>query len=60
MKFLLAEMCKSCENYERICDVYEGACFSQKNVYKWAKHGLTITILSQKDSGVYTKTLAPQ
>ena len=33
-----------------MCDVYGETCFSQKNVYKWAKHGFATMSLSQKDS----------
>ena len=50
IKFLLAVKCKPCEIYQRICDVYEEACFNQKNVYKWANHEFTIMRLTQKDS----------
>ena len=30
MKLLVAEKCKTCEIYRRMCDVYEEACFNQK------------------------------
>ena len=39
MKFLVAEKCKPCEIYRRMCDVYDEACFSHENVYSWARHG---------------------
>ena len=39
-KFLVDEKGKPYE-IDRICDVHEEACFNQKNVYKWTKHGLT-------------------
>ena len=50
IKFLVAEKCKPCEIYRRMCDVYRKACFSQKNVYERAKHGFAITRLSLKDN----------
>ena len=37
IKFLVAEKCKPCEIYRRMSDVYGEACFSEKNVYKWAE-----------------------
>ena len=37
IKFLVAEQCKPSEIFRKMSDVYEEACFSQKNVYKWAK-----------------------
>ena len=46
IKFLVAEKCKPCEIYRRLCDVYETASFSQKNVYKWTKHKFATTTLS--------------
>ena len=36
-KFLVAKKYKQCEIYRRMCDVYGGACFHKKNVYKWAE-----------------------
>ena len=36
--------------YRRICDIYREVYFSQKNVYKLAKHGFAIIYLSQKES----------
>ena len=33
-KFLVAEKCKQCEIYRRMCDVYEDACLNQKDIYK--------------------------
>ena len=49
IKFVLTENCKPYEIYRRICDVYGEICFSQKNVYRWAKDGFAITCLSRKD-----------
>ena len=43
----MAEKCKPCEIYRRICDVYEEAGLS-KNIYNWIKQGFTITSLNQK------------
>ena len=37
IRFLVAEHCKPSEIFRKMSDVYEEACFSQKNVYKWAK-----------------------
>ena len=42
-KILVAEKIKPWEIYRRMCDVYGGVCFRQKNVYKWAKHGFANT-----------------
>ena len=42
-KYLLAEKCKLCEIYRRIFNGYRETCFSQKNLYEWAKHGLATT-----------------
>ena len=39
IKYLLAEKCKLCEIYRRMCEGYREACFSQKKLYKWDKHG---------------------
>ena len=50
IKYLVAEKCKLCEIYRRICDVYGEACFSLKDIHKWAKHGFTSKSLSQKDN----------
>ena len=50
IKYLLAEKCKQCEIYRRMCNVYREACFSQNFFYKSAKHGFTTTSLNQKDS----------
>ena len=33
-----------------MCDVYEDAYFSLKNLYKWAKRGFATTNLRQKES----------
>ena len=30
IKYLLAEKCKRCEIYQRMCEGYREACFSQK------------------------------
>ena len=41
IKFLMAERCKVCEIYRRMCDVNWGACFSQKiitNGLTWVCH----------------------
>ena len=40
IKFLVAEKCKPYENY--CYDVYGEACFSQKNLYRWAKHAFPV------------------
>ena len=48
IKYFVAENCKPCENY-RICNVYRKTCFSQKNVFKWAKYMLVIMSLNQKN-----------
>ena len=45
IKFLVAEKCKPCEIYTRMCDVYGKACFSQEN-FKWTKNGFATTSLS--------------
>ena len=37
IKFLVAEGCKPSEIHRRMSTVYDTTCFSQKNVYKWAK-----------------------
>ncbi|XP_050925028.1 histone-lysine N-methyltransferase SETMAR [Lates calcarifer] len=37
IKFLVAEGCKPIEIHRRMSTVYGATCFSQKNVYKWAK-----------------------
>ena len=37
IKFFVAEQCKTSEIFGGMSDAYEEACFSQKNVYKWAK-----------------------
>ena len=50
IKFMVAEKCKPCEIYRRMCDEYGEACFSQRNIYKLAKHGIATMILSQKDT----------
>ena len=50
IKSLLAEKWKPCEIYQKICDEYWEACFSQKNLYKLAKDKFGITSLSRKDS----------
>ena len=39
IKFLVAEKCKPCGIYRKMCDVYREAYFSQQNIYKWVKHG---------------------
>ena len=39
MIFLATERRKRCGIYQKMCDVYGEACFSQKYVYKWAKPG---------------------
>ena len=43
IKYLLAEKSKPCEIYRRMYDLYREAYFSQKYLYKWAKHGLATT-----------------
>ena len=47
-KFLIAEKYKPCEIYRRVDDVCREACFSQKTLYKWAKHRFVTTSLSYK------------
>ena len=37
IKFLVAEKCKPCEIYRKMCNVHGEACFNEKDVYKWAK-----------------------
>ena len=32
IKYLLAEMCKACEIYRKMCDVYEEVYFSKKRL----------------------------
>ncbi len=46
IKYLLAEKCKPCEIYRRVFDVFREECFSQKNLYTWAKQGFATTKLS--------------
>ena len=46
IKFLVAKKCKPYEIYRRMSDVYEKACFSQRNAYKWDKQAFAITNLS--------------
>ena len=48
LNFLVAEKCKPCEIYRRMCEVYWEACFSWKNLYKWAKHGFSTISRNQK------------
>ena len=43
LKFLVVEKCKPCEIYRRICDVYEEASLSLKDVYEWGKGGFSTT-----------------
>ena len=45
IKLLVAEKCKPCGNYKRMSDMYGEICFSQRDVYKWAKHGFATTSL---------------
>ena len=47
IKCFVVEKCKQCEIYRTVCDVYGEACFSQKNINEWAKHGFATTCLSQ-------------
>ena len=42
IKYLLAEKCKLCEIYQRMCEGYREACFSQKKIYKWLNMGLPL------------------
>ena len=37
-----SQKCKPCEIYRRICDAYGEICFSQKDIYKLAKHGFVL------------------
>ena len=46
IKFLVGEKCKPCEIYRKTYDMHGKACFSQKNVYKWAKHQFATTCRS--------------
>ena len=41
IKFVVAEKCKPCEMYRRMCDIYGETClcFWSKNIYKWTNHG---------------------
>ena len=50
IKFLMAKKYKPNEIHRRKHNVYKEACFSKKNVYKWAKHDFSAINLSQKDS----------
>ena len=50
IKLLVAEKSKSFKIYERMCNMYGEACFSQKIVYKWVTHEFVNMSLSQKDS----------
>ena len=57
INFLLAEKCKPCEIYRRICNVYGETCFSEKSVHKSARHEFATKSLSQKDSPLSRDTL---
>ena len=48
LKYFVAVKYKQCEIYTRIWNVCREACFSQKNVYKWFKHGFATLRLSWK------------
>ena len=43
MKVLLAEKCKPCEIYRKMCDVYKEACFGEKIVFEWVEKGFAST-----------------
>ena len=43
-----------------MCDVYEEACFSQKDVYKWAKYGFATMSLIYKGSLWCRNTLSKE
>ena len=48
IKYLVAEMCKPCEIYRKMCVMYREACFSKKkNLYKWVKHGFVTADLPE-------------
>ena len=47
IKFLVADKCKPCEIYRRMCDVYWEACFSQKSL----KNGLNYQIVFKMKMG---------
>ena len=49
VKFLVAEKCKPCEIYRRMCVAYRQTSFSPKDVYKWAKHWIATPSLREKD-----------
>ena len=42
IKFLVAENCKLCEIYRRMCDAYREACFSQKKFMNRLNMGLLL------------------
>ena len=44
--FWEAEKCKPCEIYWRMCDVYKGTRFSQKNLYKYAQRSVNKVMLT--------------
>ena len=48
MIFLVAQKCKPCDIYRKMCNGCGKECFSQKNAYKRAKHGFATTRLSRK------------
>ena len=49
IKVLVTKNFKSYGIYRRMCDVFSGANLSEKHIHKWAKHGFSTTILSQKE-----------
>ena len=48
IKCSVAEKCKPCEIYKRMCDVYGEVCFSKIIFYNWAKHECATRSLSKK------------
>ena len=48
VKVLVAEKCKPCKIYRGMCDVYEGASFILKNVYKKANHEMVLRTWIEK------------
>ena len=38
----MADKCKPCKIYKKMCDVYRDVCFCQKMFTTWLKRGLPI------------------
>ena len=47
IKFLVAEKCKPCEIYRRMCDAYGEACFSHKKITNEIKMSLLLWVIRQ-------------